>query len=76
MNKPVLSSDEIVRKVEETPFHILESEKGYCIVIGKYRLTDWYKTQAEAYEDAEKITWNRIIQVIAVLTQKFEEDEQ
>jgi hypothetical protein len=45
--------------------------------MGKYRLTEEFKTVDECKEDLKEITWNRIVQVLVLINQINEvKDEQ
>lgn len=63
------SKNELIKRtsVDDSPFEIIELEYGCFGVMGNYRITEEYKTQAEVKKELEKITWNRIIQVIMIL---------
>jgi len=60
-------------EVENTPFIILEEpqdkyESKYWVVIGKYKVSELgHETLMEAIEDAQTITWDRIVQVISCM---------
>lgn len=58
--------------VEDTPFMIISTEEGHFIVMGENRLSEPYKNKAEALTAAKKITWNRIVQVILIISDKLE----
>lgn len=57
-------------EVQNTPFVVVEEpnevemKSSYTIVVGKYRVSETFDTLHEAMEDANNITWNRIIQVL------------
>lgn len=69
-NEDSLNSNyELVRRTEikDTPFTVITTEEGSFIVMGKYRLTEPFKTEEEAMDEGEKMTWNRIVQVVMLL---------
>ncbi len=75
-------NEEIIRRTEinETPFTIVTTEGKMFGVMGKYRLTEVYDVEdikdAKDLEDIEKvleeeltkITWNRLVQVMILIT--------
>ena len=70
-NEESLSEELIKRKqITDSPFEVITRD-GYSFgVMGNYRLTEqnYSKNQVkEVSEELEKITWNRIIQVIMIL---------
>lgn len=66
---------ELVKKheVQGTPFTIIEmvDEKKIFGVLGNYRMTEPMKTVAEAQTEMQKITWDRILQVIGIAIEKL-----
>lgn len=56
-------------EVKDTPFTIVENDEGIFGVLGNYRLTDLKeKKDIEILtEELKEITWNRIIQVMAIM---------
>lgn len=69
------SNYELVKhhEVQGTPFTIIElvDEKKIFGVLGNYRMTEPMKTVAEAQTELQKITWNRILQVIGIAIEKL-----
>ena len=59
--------------VEGTPFQIIEDkEKGVFFgVMGQYRLTETYEFKDDLEKDLVDVNWNRVIQVIMLLNEKF-----
>ena len=59
--------------VKDSPFEIItiKGEKGIkdrCFgAMGQYRITEEAETEKEIKEELEKITWNRIIQVMMLI---------
>lgn len=68
-------SEELIKRTEvhDSPFTIIGIDGKYFGSMGKYRITESYDTEDEAYGVTEKITWNRIVQVIAIMLDKQEE---
>jgi len=54
--------------IEDTPFTVVRLDKQYFLSMGKYRLSELYNTYEEATQDIHTITWNRLVQVIAIIT--------
>ena len=44
--------------------------------MGEYKMTEDYETRKECAEELEKITWNRIIQVLMVLNEITSKDKK
>lgn len=65
-----------VEKVEKTPFSIVEENGEYFGVLGNHRLTPIYKYKKDCKWDLEEITWDRLVQVIWVVTEKIKEKEE
>ena len=61
------------KEVKETPFEIisLNDKNEHFAVLGEYRLTEKYGDPRMAEKEVEKITWNRLIQVIMVINDKM-----
>lgn len=55
-------------EVKNTPFTIAKWENGYYVLMGKHRLTEKLDTKEEAEEDANRTDWDRLIQVVAIIT--------
>lgn len=64
------SSQEFIH-VEGTPFTIVREEKNYFGIIGEHRITENYDNEKEIRNELVKITWDRIIQVIWAVSNKF-----
>lgn len=64
------------KEVKDSPFVVIgitakeESEKKeYFGVLGNYRITETYDTSEEVEKLLKKITWNRIVQVILIISE-------
>ena len=62
-------------EIENSPFTIITMEGQSFGVMGEYRLTEKGETKEEVREKLEKITWNRLIQVIMILGEIKEKNE-
>ncbi len=57
--------------IENTPFTVI-TENGYSFgVMAEYRITEKYDTKEEVRQELKEITWNKIIQVTALLIEKL-----
>lgn len=64
------SNSELVERHEipNTPFHIVgNKEKGYFLTLGKYKISDTYKTEEELFEDVDKQHWNITLRLITTV---------
>jgi hypothetical protein len=60
------------KNIENTPFTIVKDETGYYGVIGNHRITEEaYESEEECTKEVIDINWNRLIQVIWAVTEKF-----
>lgn len=62
-------NEELIKReqIKDTPFTIITTEKNSFGVMGEYRVTEELKNVEEVKKELEKITWNRIIQVMMIL---------
>lgn len=58
-------------QVEETPFTIIKHEEKYFGVLGNHRVTQLFETKEECEADLKDINWNRVMQVIWAVVEKF-----
>lgn len=78
------SSNEIeFKNVDNTPFTIVKQNKQYFGLIGQHRVTEGYDDYETCEKELIEINWNRLIQVIWAVAEKFnkidikqEENEQ
>lgn len=68
-NSESSEKEELVTKVDRTPFHVISGEKGHIVVLGKTRMSDAFTTKEEAIEDAYNVTWERAIELIGNFTE-------
>lgn len=63
--------------LEGTPFTLVRVEKEWSVVIGEYKLNEIpFKSKKEAEENAKKITWDRIVQVVTIAIEGFSKLKQ
>jgi len=58
-------------QVEETPFTIIKHDEKYFGVLGNHRITQLFDTKEECEADLKDINWNRVMQVIWAVVEKF-----
>ncbi|AYQ58225.1 putative VP3 [Microviridae sp.] len=58
-------------QIEDTPFTIIKHEEQYFGVLGKHRITQLFDTKEECEADLKEINWNRVMQVIWAVVEKF-----
>lgn len=70
-------SKELINRCEikDSPFVVVTVKEGSFGTLGKYRLTEVFKTKDEAIIAMEKITWNRIIQVMSLINNLLNENK-
>lgn len=56
-----------VTEVEETPFHVVTTEKGITVIMGRYGIESGFESEEEGIEYAKKITWDKIMRVVRVM---------
>lgn len=59
--------------IENTPFTIVKNEETYFGLIGNHRITGNYGTLEEIKKDITEITWDRIVQVIWAIADKYKD---
>jgi hypothetical protein len=71
------SSKELIKReeIENTPFTIVTVNKESFGAMGEYRITEPRETAEEVREELKEINWNRIVQVMMILTKKITENE-
>lgn len=73
------SGSELIERypIPDSPFTVItinEKEKHFG-VMGEYRVTEEKDTRGEVVDELEKITWNRIIQVMMILDEIRNKDK-
>lgn len=68
-------TEELIERTEvkDTPFTIIriKAKNESFATLGEYRITEVYEHNKDLEEELKTITWNRIIQVIMILTEKL-----
>lgn len=74
-DKQDLSSDQLVERyeVEKTPFHIVKQNDKFLVTIGKYRLTKELDSRHEAEMDAKRVDWERIMAIMGIMIENYNE---
>ena len=64
-----ISENETIKReeIKDSPFHVITIEGQSFGVMGDYRLTEKSKSSSKIKKELEKITWNRIVQVVMLL---------
>jgi len=71
-NNKNLNSEIIeTNQVENTPFTIVKHEEQYFGVLGNHRITELFNTKEECEAELKDINWNRVLQVIWAVVEKF-----
>lgn len=66
-------AEELIKRteVENSPFEIIQVEDRVFGIMGKYRVTEPYEDTEEnllkVKDELHEITWNRLIQVVAIM---------
>ena len=71
------SGKELIKRedIPNSPFEVITTDGKSFGVMGKFRITE-EGTKAQIKKELKEITWNRIIQVIMLLSQLQEEQKQ
>jgi hypothetical protein len=69
VNKEDSGNKELIKRIsiKNSPFEVITTEGKSFGVMGNYRLTEPSKDAKIVKKELEKITWNRIIQVMMIL---------
>lgn len=72
------NQEQIVQQwpVEGTPFTTWKYKDEYFLSLGKYRLSEHFKTKEEADEDAKDASWERIMQIIKIMIQEHDTEQK
>lgn len=65
------STDLEFKIIENTPFTIVRQDKEYFGLIGEHRITESYDNIEKCENEVKEITWDRIVQVIWAITEKY-----
>lgn len=58
--------------VIKTPFTVIKNDDKYFVTMGMYKMSQIFASLEDAIEDAEQITWDRIVNVIQVMIESHE----
>ncbi len=58
-------------QLNETPFTIIKANEKYFGVLGNHRVTELFDTKEEVETELKDVTWNRVLQVIWAVVEKF-----
>lgn len=76
----VKANTELIQRKElkETPFVIvsLTETNEHFGTLGEYRITEKYDKFSKVETELSKITWNRLIQVIMIITDKLNQKQK
>jgi len=75
VDKKNSSRTELIKReeIKDSPFTIISVKDKHFGVMGNYRVTEENHNKKEVKKELEKITWNRIIQVMMILNTMQEE---
>ena len=81
INPDYSNNEELIKRlsIKDSPFEVITKDGESFGVMGNYRLTEPGKDAETIKEELEKITWNRIIQVVMILDEiknKLAKDEK
>lgn len=73
--KKTNNSNSLIERVEidGTPFTAIRNEEEWFLTMGKYRLTQAMKTLEEVKNDATNTDWFRIMQIIGIMIEEYNE---
>jgi hypothetical protein len=71
------NNKELIKRlsIEDSPFEVITKDGVSFGVMGNYRLTSKSTDEQSVKSELEKITWNRIIQVVMILNELKEKLE-
>ena len=71
------NNEELIKRlsIEDSPFEVITKDGVSFGVMGNYRLTSKSTDEQSVKSELEKITWNRIIQVVMILNELKEKLE-
>lgn len=64
------------KDLDGTPFTIITVEDEYFGVMGKYRITEKYKSFELAKAEAMRLDWNNVIKIISLICHEFIENKE
>lgn len=65
-------------RIEESPFDVVETEKGFFIGLGQYRLTDFFESGDICHEKVKNKDWELLFSVFTLFIEqlKLKDNEQ
>ena len=63
-------------QIENSPFTIISVDNKHFGVMGEYRMTEEMNSRGEVEDELRCITWNRIVQVMLVLSEIRNKDKE
>ena len=63
-------------EIKNSPFEVITKNGESWGVMGNYRLTEVNKDRKEVKKQLEKVTWNRVIQVVMILNEIVTKQKQ
>lgn len=61
-----------MEKIENSPFNVVKVNERYIGVLGNHRITiDDYDSKEECVKVTTEISWDRIVQVLWAINEKF-----
>lgn len=68
-------SEKLIERVEieETPFTAIKNNEEWFLTMGKYRLTQGMQTLEEVKDNATNTDWFRIMQIIGIMIEEYNE---
>lgn len=71
-NKPLIER----KQITNTPFWIIGNDKqGYCLVMGKWKITEDYETIQEVQDQLQSQQWQIIIRMIGIICEDMIKSE-
>ena len=70
--------EELIQRdeIKNSPFEVITKNGESWGVMGNYRLTEVSKDRKEVKKQLEKVTWNRVIQVVMILNEIVTKQKQ
>lgn len=65
-------SKELIKRedMKDSPFQVVTTKGQSFGIMGEYRITEMYETVEEVKRELERMTWNRLVQVVMILITK------
>ena len=71
INPDYSNNKELIKRIniKDSPFEVITKDGQSFGVMGNYRLTEPGKDAKTIKQELEKITWNRVIQIVMILNE-------